>query len=176
MNQGNKGSVSVQSIYRNISVYGPSQFILKSVKVDMEKERIRIKVWLPHLHMTANYSIEGRILMLPISGHGLSEGNYTNIEANVLIQGNTIQIEGRNHFNVQDVAIDFQIGHASIYLSDLFEGDLELGEAMNTFLNDNWRHVAQEFKPILEETIGDLFKKFANKLYHKYPIEDFLLI
>lgn len=50
------------------------------------------------------------------------------------------------------------------------------GEAMNTFLNDNWRHVAQEFKPILEETIGDLFKKFANKLYHKYPIEDFLLI
>jgi len=32
MNQGNKGSVSVQSIYRNISVYGPSQFILKGVR------------------------------------------------------------------------------------------------------------------------------------------------
>lgn len=53
-----------------------------------------------------------------------------NIEANVLIQGNTIQIDGRNHFNVQDVAIDFQIGHASIYLSDLFEGDLELGNIL----------------------------------------------
>lgn len=43
----------------------------------MEKDRIRIKVWLPHLRMTANYSIEGRILMLPISGHGISEGNYS---------------------------------------------------------------------------------------------------
>lgn len=51
-----------------------------------------------------------------------------------------------------------------------------LGEAMNTFLNDNWRHVAQEFKPILEATIGDLFKKFANKLYHKYPIDEILPI
>lgn len=50
-----------------------------------------------------------------------------NIEANVLVQGNTIQLKGKNHFNVQDVAIDFQIGHASIYLSDLFEGDTELG-------------------------------------------------
>lgn len=50
------------------------------------------------------------------------------------------------------------------------------GEAMNTFLNDNWRHVAQEFKPILEETIGDLFKKFANKLYHKYPMDEILPI
>ncbi|XP_050540297.1 uncharacterized protein LOC126904935 [Daktulosphaira vitifoliae] len=174
MNQGNKGSVSVQSIYRNIRVYGPSQFVLKSVKVDLEKEKIRIKVWLPFLRMTADYSIEGRILMLPISGAGLSEGNYTNIEANVVVQANTIQLKGKKHFNVQDVAIDFQIGHASIYLSDLFDGDTELGDAMNTFLNDNWRHVAQEFKPILEETIGDLFKKFANKLYHKFPKDDIL--
>jgi len=51
-----------------------------------------------------------------------------------------------------------------------------LGEAMNTFLNDNWRHVAQEFKPILEATIGDLFKKFANKLYHKYTVDEILPI
>lgn len=43
------------------------------------------------------------------------------------MQGNTIQIKDKKHFNVQDVAIDFQIGHASIYLSDLFEGDNELG-------------------------------------------------
>jgi len=54
-----------------------------------------------------------------------------NIEANVLVQCNTIQIGGKKHFNVQDVAIDFQIGHASIYLSDLFEGDRELG---NTYI------------------------------------------
>lgn len=46
-------------------------------RVDMKEEKIRIKVWLPFLHMTANYSIEGRILMLPISGAGLSEGNYS---------------------------------------------------------------------------------------------------
>lgn len=53
-----------------------------------------------------------------------------NIEANALIQGNTIQLNGKNHFNVQDVSIDFQIGHASIYLSNLFEGDNELGNKL----------------------------------------------
>jgi hypothetical protein len=42
---------------------------------------------------------------------------------------------------------------------------------MNSFLNDNWRHVAQEIKPILEKTIGDLFKKFSNKIYHKFPMD-----
>lgn len=54
-------------------------------------------------------------------------GILANIEANVLIQGNTIELKGKNHFNIQNVAIDFQIGHASVYLSNLFEGDSDLG-------------------------------------------------
>lgn len=44
------------------------------------------------------------------------------------------------------------------------------GEAMNLFLNDNWRNVANEIKPVLEDTIADIFKKFSNKIYHKYPL------
>lgn len=49
-----------------------------------------------------------------------------------------------------------------------------LGDAMNLFLNDNWRNVAQEIKPALEQTIGDLFKRFSNKIYHKFPIDELL--
>lgn len=41
---------------------------------------------------------------------------------------------------------------------------------MNLFLNDNWRNVANEIKPVLEDTIADIFKKFSNKIYHKYPL------
>lgn len=48
------------------------------------------------------------------------------------------------------------------------------GDAMNLFLNDNWRNVAQEIKPVLEETVANLFKKFANKLFHKYPLDEIL--
>jgi hypothetical protein len=32
MNQGNINSVGVQSTYRNIRVYGPSEFVLKTLK------------------------------------------------------------------------------------------------------------------------------------------------
>lgn len=66
---------------------------------------------------------------------------------------------------------DFNIGHASIYLSGLFDGDQELGRAMNEFLNENWKNVAAEMKPILEETICELFRKYANVIFHKYPLE-----
>ncbi|XP_025415711.1 protein takeout-like [Sipha flava] len=176
MNQGNINSVGVQSTYRNIRVYGPSEFVLKTLKVDLEKMRIRIKLQLPYLRMTANYSIIGNILMLPINASGISEGNYTNIEANIFVQCNTFKFHNKKHFNVREVAIDFNIGHASVYFSDLFPGDSELALEMNNFLNDNWIPVSLEFKPILEETIGNMFKKFANKLYHKYPVDDILPI
>ncbi|CAH0393348.1 unnamed protein product [Bemisia tabaci] len=173
MNQG-KGSVAVQSTYSNIKIYGPSQFVLKSVKVDFEKDRMRLKVWLPFLHMNSEYTIDGRILMLPITGKGFSEGNYTDIEATAVVQGEKIHIDGKTYFNVVDFFCDFNIGHASVYLTDLFDGDKELGDAMNLFLNDNWRNVAQEIKPVLEETVANLFKKFANKLFHKYPLDEIL--
>lgn len=43
----------------------------------MDKDRARIKLWLPHLEMVSNYTLEGRILMMPISGKGRSIGNYS---------------------------------------------------------------------------------------------------
>lgn len=55
-------------------------------------------------------------------------------------------------------------------MKDLVFNDFVLGEAMNLFLNDNWRNVANEIKPVLEDTIADVFKKFSNKIYHKYPL------
>lgn len=48
------------------------------------------------------------------------------------------------------------------------------GDAMNLFLNDNWKSVANEIKPVLEDKIADLFKKFSNKIYHKYPLNTLL--
>ncbi|KAK9686882.1 hemolymph juvenile hormone binding protein (JHBP) [Popillia japonica] len=114
--------------------------------------------------------MEGRVLMLPISGSGNSSGNYTNIDVSVVIQNQRIVKDDETYLNVKDFFIDFNIGHASVRLENLFNGDKELGEAMNLFLNDNWKSVANEIKPVLEDTIANIFKKFANKIFHKYPL------
>ncbi|XP_017780986.1 PREDICTED: protein takeout-like [Nicrophorus vespilloides] len=165
------GPVSVKSIYKDIKVYGPSDFTLKHVKIDLDKNRVRIKVWIPRLELISDYTMDGKILMMPIQGSGTSHGNYTNIDATIIMQGQQIKKDGDVYFNVKDFYVDFNIGHASIQLDNLFNGDKELGEAMNLFLNDNWRQVSNEIKPVLEDTIASIFKKFSNKIYHKYPLE-----
>lgn len=48
-------------------------------RLDMDKDRVRIKLWMPHLELTSNYSMDGRILMMPITGQGTGKGNYSKI-------------------------------------------------------------------------------------------------
>ncbi|XP_071053222.1 protein takeout-like [Onthophagus taurus] len=169
IDQGN-GPLSIKSDYTNIKVYGPSEFELKSVRVDLDKDRVKLKVKLPRLELTSDYSMNGKILMMPISGSGTCAGNYSDIDATVLLQGGKIKKGDRTFFSVKDFFVDFTIGHAKLQLNDLFGGDKELGKAMNLFLNDNWKNVADEIKPVLEDTIANMFKKFANKIFHKYPL------
>ncbi|XP_015109262.1 protein takeout [Diachasma alloeum] len=170
------GPVSISSNYSNIKIAGGSDFNLKSVKIDADNDRIRLKLYIPRLTMTSNYNMSGKILMLPITGHGQARGNFSDIDAIVTIQGeryqgsNTTQI----YFRVLDCYCDFEVGHASLYLENLFNGDETLADTMNLFLNDNWRAVAAEIKPALEDTVGRMFKNFSNKIYSKYPLDQLL--
>ncbi|KAG7200226.1 hypothetical protein KM043_017703 [Ampulex compressa] len=170
------GPVSISSIYRNIQIQGTTSFILKSVRIDTDKDRIRLKLYIPRLEMLANYDMNGKILMLPITGSGTARGNYTDIDVLATIQGERYQDRrtGETHYRVNDFYVDFDVGHVSIHLDNLFNGDDTLSDAMNLFLNDNWKAVTAEIKPALEETVCDLFKKLSNKIYSKYPLDTLL--
>ncbi|CAH2009024.1 unnamed protein product [Acanthoscelides obtectus] len=165
------GAVSLKSVYKDIKVYGPTQFMIKQVVVDFDKDRMKIKIFLPHLRVECKYLIDGRILMMPISGNGMSNANYSDIDATAIVRAERVKKDGDIYYNIKDFFVDFTIGHASIQLDDLFNGDEDLGRAMNSFLNENWKQVANEVKPVLEDNLAIIFKKFANKIFHKYPIK-----
>ncbi|XP_011879809.1 PREDICTED: protein takeout-like [Vollenhovia emeryi] len=170
------GPVSIRSTYTDIKVQGGTSFILKTIKVDVDNNRIKLKLYLPRLEMDARYNIEGRILMLPINGNGLARGNFTDIDVIATVQGERYQSQktGETHFRVTDLYIDYNIKQANIHLDNLFNGDSILSNAMNLFLNDNWDTVKAEIKPTLDPTISEIFKTFANKIYSKFPLDTLL--
>lgn len=135
-----------------------------------------MKLFVPRLEMQSNYQMEGKILMLPIMGKGMSYGNYTDIEVVATIQGERYLDPSteKEHVRVTEFYCDFEVGNAHIHLDNLFNGDQTLSDAMNQFLNDNWKTVAAEIKPALEDSVQKLFMNFANKLYTKYPIDTIL--
>ena len=48
------------------------------------------------------------------------------------------------------------------------------GDAVNLFLNRNWRNVAVDLQPLLESKIAELLKKFSNNIYHRFTLDQLL--
>ncbi|XP_011171033.1 protein takeout [Solenopsis invicta] len=170
------GPVSIRSTYTDIEVQGGTSFILKRVKIDMDNNRVKLKLYIPRLEMNAQYNMKGNILMLPLNGNGLAKGNFTDIDVTAIIQNERYQSQKTNetHIRVTDFYVDFDVGNANIHLDNLFNGDKTLSDSMNLFLNNNWKAVVAEMKPALENTVSEIFKTFANKIYSKVSLDTLL--
>lgn len=58
---------------------------------------------------------------------------------------NRFKRKGNEHYKVNFLQIEFNIGGASVRLDNLFNGrEKELSDSINTFINENWRMVAAE--------------------------------
>ncbi|XP_020289007.1 protein takeout-like [Pseudomyrmex gracilis] len=170
------GPISIEAVYTDIEIQGGTNFILKNIKIDVDRNLIKLKLYLPRLEMTSRYNMHGKILMLPVRGNGEACGNFTNIDALVTVQAERYESRktGKTHLRVTEFYMDFEVGHANVKLNDLFNGDGTLSTALNLFLNNNWKIVLAEIKPVLEETVSELFKTFANKIYAKFPLDTLL--
>ncbi|XP_076238612.1 protein takeout [Calliopsis andreniformis] len=170
------GPIYMESKYSNVSIYGGVNIVPKTIRLDLEKNRMRLKLYIPNLEMVTNYNLDGRIMFLPIKGNGVGHGNFSDIEVVITIQMERYRNEknGRIHQRVGDIYVDFDIGRATVHLDNLFDGDQTLSGAMNLFLNQNWKTVIVEIKPKLEETIGELIKNYTDTIFAQFP-EDVLL-
>lgn len=144
--------------------------------MDPENNRIQLNIYLPKLEMTSDYIIKGNILMLPIKGNGRALANFTDIDAIMTIQGERYLNRRTNkiHFRVREFHVDLNVGDAAIRLENLFGGDVKLSKAMHHFINENWKSIAAEVKPELEDIISSWFKTFSYKFYSKYPLDALL--
>lgn len=60
--------VQLQAKFKNVTIEGPSKFRLRSVKSQIESDKLLMKLWFPELIIKGAYEIRGQILMMPING------------------------------------------------------------------------------------------------------------
>lgn len=169
------GGIQVTARFKNITISGPTKFRLRSVRADVESDKFRIKLWFPELVMKAVYEIKGQLLMMPINGRGACFGNFSDIDGVLSTKFNRVKKDSKDHFKVDLMQIEFNIGNAKVHLDNLFNGDEELTKSMNFFINENWRLVTAELRPTLEKVIAEILTETADKLFERYPIEKLLI-
>ncbi|KAG5680382.1 hypothetical protein PVAND_009891 [Polypedilum vanderplanki] len=163
--------IQVNAAFKHIQIYGATEFRLRSVRCDTSTDKFRMKIWFPELRMMGDYDIQGTILGLPIKGQGRAYGNFSDIDGVLSMKLDRIEKNDKLHYKVNFLQTEFNIGGAKAQLDNLFNGrEKELGASINNFINENWRIVAAEIRPNLENIISDILKEVADKFFSAFPI------
>lgn len=76
MNQ-NTGAVYMKSTYKNVHIYGLSDFDIQSMNIEPSKMKFTTNVMFKNLTINADYEIDGKIMMMPLIGSGTCNANFS---------------------------------------------------------------------------------------------------
>lgn len=142
--------------------------------VDLENQKYEIHVDIPALRIEAEYHVDGKILLMPIRGHGDMVANMSwffffvvfwvllnfvfitaNLNAEAFLQGEIYEQNGENYLKYTSLELKIKIGGGKVRLSNLFGGD----KILSGFLWIFFRISIELTFPLADDVINDTINK-----------------
>lgn len=166
------GPVSLDLKFKDINIHGLKKIQTTGpAKADFKNGfELEIPVSVPEgLALKGHYQINGKVLVLPITGEGECELHLENVTALAHLKGKDITKDGEKYLEVTDFTFQFDTTRFRLNFQNLFNGNKELGTQMNQFLNDNWKDILHELKPAITDAFGAVFAEITNRIFLKVP-------
>lgn len=170
------GPVSIDLTFINVNMTGIGSLSLTSVNTDWDAYKVEINAVLSEpIVIKGNYKINGKVLILPITGTGKCNLKLDNITAFIGVYGKEVIRNKKSFMEVEDLQFKFNTTRLHLYLGNLFNGDKALGDNMNKFLNENWTEIFKELHPSIEAALAQAYKEIANRIFRKVPFNQIVL-
>lgn len=176
--QGGNSPVSINLNFKDLDLGGLSKAVITRVVgfgSDPKTSKYEVYATVPKIVITGKYKIDGRILVLPIRGEGDAHLVFDNAVLNVKYKPKVIEKKGKQYIQTERFQLDFDTTQLHINLQNLFNGDKNLGENMNQFLNQNWRDILNELKPAVTFAVEEILKGIINRIFLKIPYNEIFL-
>ncbi|XP_015108836.1 protein takeout-like isoform X2 [Diachasma alloeum] len=169
------GAVSLKQEYRNIKLYGLSKGLeVSDYKVDLPNLVFKSMSFNPQVDFVADYTVDGKVLVLPIRGHGRSNITMLNLKTQNTFYGEKFEKDGETYMRITKYNVKFNPEKVLLKFENLFGGDKFLSNQMNTFLNENADLLFKELQASYEETFGLVFAQMANEIFTRVPFNKIL--
>ncbi|XP_018332047.1 protein takeout [Agrilus planipennis] len=168
------GPVNVNASLANVTVVGFGKTKVLENFVDAKTHDFYTRLHLPTLRIDGQYVLLGRILVIPIRGHGSCWFEASDLDIFVKSDVDLIKKEDFHFFDVKSCHVKFSIGGLRLYMGNLFDGIKALERSTNEYLNANWRPVAESLNPILSKTIEDIMLEILKKVFDNIPADFFI--
>ncbi|XP_016979221.1 circadian clock-controlled protein daywake [Drosophila rhopaloa] len=168
------GAIYLHSVYRNVKVTGISKHTVNELRLEPSKLKFIVSLTFPKLHMESDYSIKGKIMMMPLLGDGHCKVDLINITMRTELIGQEYKRDEVNYLKINTVKVKYELSDVHIHLDNLFNGDKALGDRMNEFLNENWKALAEEVRPLMSKALVDILRASVDKLFASFSYDDLL--
>ena len=64
------GAVRVRALFSNITAYGPGNYTIGKVRVDLKTLRMDLHLAIPKIELQGKYEVAGQVLLFPIQSKG----------------------------------------------------------------------------------------------------------
>ncbi|XP_050541478.1 protein takeout-like [Daktulosphaira vitifoliae] len=164
------GPVSIKLNFKDLDISNIGTAKIQNVNVDLDKFNITLDINFDKpMVLDGNYDIKGKVIILPITGNGLSKIVLENFKAKINIYLKTITKNGQVYLEITDLVFRFSTTLMRLKLDNLFKGDKVLGANMNTFLNDNWKEILGELQPNFETAFAAAFTGVSKQFFQRAP-------
>ncbi|KAI8037713.1 hypothetical protein M5D96_009213 [Drosophila gunungcola] len=110
------------------------------------------------MKLQSDYSLFGRILLIPLNGKGQVFLDAENMTVTMHTKTRLYSKGGFTFYNVTSLHVDFKMD----------------GLNTNKFFNDNWRMLADALYTVITQTIEDILLDVLKKIFHFIPANFFV--
>ncbi|XP_055384445.1 protein takeout-like [Condylostylus longicornis] len=169
-----KEETGIDITVRHLNVYNATKFKVANFQNKNYVERLNFELTLPVFSIDGTYKLDGRILALPLQGEGHVAGDFENIKVKVKMIIETVKRDDKEYFRFKQINIKAKMGTGKIHFDNLFNGNKELGEAINESINENIVAMANEILPSAERALENKFLEIGNQIFKTYTTEQLL--
>ncbi|XP_008551166.1 circadian clock-controlled protein daywake [Microplitis demolitor] len=157
---------------KDVKAYGAGNYFVKEINVDMATLEFNVDILLPHLYVEGIYEIDGKVLLLPITGSGRMIGNFTDCIGSVKFFASAKpDAQGVKQFNIDEFNLKVTVGNGNLQLDNLFGGDKTIGDVVNQAINANFAIFLREILPLVEKSLAIAFRDIGNGIVNSFTFD-----
>uniref|UniRef100_A0AAU6SHC1 Protein takeout-like protein n=1 Tax=Maconellicoccus hirsutus TaxID=177089 RepID=A0AAU6SHC1_MACHI len=169
------GAVSVDLSLQKLKIYGLSSARLESLSLDIDNLKSNAKfTFAKPITLIGQYTAKGKVQVLPINGKGPC--NITMVDPTLEltnIEGSLVERNNQKYIDLKSVTLKAtKMSKLVLKLDNLFQGNKEVSDNLNVFLNENWELLFEELRPAFEEAVAVILKEVASKVLQKIPKDE----
>lgn len=170
-----KSGDNLQLTLTKVSVFGLDNLKLEKLTIDPVKKHCHVLAKVSWINVDSDYVIKGHILVLPISGNGPANLTFYDNTFDYEMDYNLVKKHGKEYMNIVRSSVDIKTPRAYFHLTNLFNGNKELGDHMNKFMNENSPEVVKDLGiPVMSELVQVLITQVFNAVTRVVPYDELL--